>query len=169
MEVYEKHLPGGFRLLVDAADRDLADSSTWHPVTKRKCVYAVRYSRPRSLYLHQLLVAVGPDQQVDHRNHDGLDNRRSNLRISTRSQNQANRRIPRNNTSGFKGVSWDRTNRKWQANITINNRQIKLGRYIDAVDAAVAYNAAAIEAWGEFALLNILTTNSILEPEITTP
>ncbi|HUR07040.1 MAG TPA: HNH endonuclease, partial [Nonomuraea sp.] len=107
-----------------------------------------------AISLHRLLCNAQPGQQVDHRNGDGLDNRRSNLRLCTRSQNIGNARTPRTNTSGYKGVYFERARGLWCAEIWFNMRKRRLGRFADPKDAARAYNAAALEQWGEFARIN---------------
>ena len=91
-----------------------------------------------------------PEVFIDHENKDRDDNRFSNLRLATNSQNQANAWWS-TNTSGFKGVSWQRSRSKWIAMITIDNKKRNLGRYNTRVEAAKAYRNAAVEAWGEFA------------------
>ena len=91
---------------------------------------------------------------VDHKNGNSFDNRRSNLRICTNSQNLMNRGAPKNNTSGFKGVSFDKKSKKWGAKIAKNYKQIALGFYEDKKDAAKAYNKAAKKLHGSFAYLN---------------
>ena len=93
---------------------------------------------------------------VDHINSDSLDNRRSNLRVCTVSQNNMNSAIGRNNKSGYKGVSWDKTNKKWRAGIKAKGKSVSLGSFNSKKDAARAYNEAAKKAYGEFAKLNIL-------------
>lgn len=90
---------------------------------------------------------------IDHKNGQRDDNRFENLRVATNSQNQANRGIPKNNTSGVKGVRWQSSRGKWIAMITIHGKAINLGCYDSIVDAAKAYRNAAIAAWGEFALV----------------
>lgn len=92
--------------------------------------------------------------QTDHRNGNGLDNRRGNLRDATTAQNIANRGKLKNNTTGFKGVSWHKG--RWEAAISHPGRpgNLHLGRFMDKEDAARAYDAAARERWGEFARLN---------------
>lgn len=103
---------------------------------------------------------LGDRRQVDHINGDGLDNRRSNLRVGSQAENLANsgprvtkrqRSAPK---SGYKGVCWDPVNEKWVAQITVHYKNRKLGRFVSIEDAARAYNAAALEAWGEFAFQN---------------
>lgn len=93
-------------------------------------------------------------QLVDHANGNGLDNRRSNLREATVSQNSANSRRSTRNRSGFKGVSWDKARSKWRATIQFDGHYRNIGRYPSAEDAARAYDAAAREHFGEFARLN---------------
>ena len=92
--------------------------------------------------------------ETDHVNHRGLDVRRCNLWESSRSQNMANRRIQSNNTSGFKGVTWDAKASKWQARVKKNYRQMHLGLFVDPTDAARARDHKALELFGEFALSN---------------
>ena len=87
-------------------------------------------------------------EEIDHIDVDTSNNRINNLREATCSENQANKKLKANNTSGFKGVSWDRG--KWIAQITINYKIIRLGRYERAEDAHAAYVKAAVEKFGEY-------------------
>ena len=103
-------------------------------------------------FLHRLLCAT--ENCVDHINGDSLDNRKSNLRAATLSQNQGNRRLNDNSTSGYKGVNWHKASRKYRARITINGKEKYLGIYATAQQAALAYNKAALAAFGSFAQLN---------------
>lgn len=141
--------------LVDAADLPLlvAYGHRW-------CQTNVGGRNPRiyvanpgpTQYLHRLLL---PDAEfVDHINGNGLDNRRSNLRLCTRSENARNSRKPSNNSSGYKGVSWHKRTKKWRADIRNENRQRSLGSFDNALDAAHAYDRAARVMHGEFARLN---------------
>jgi hypothetical protein len=91
-----------------------------------------------------------PDLFIDHKNGVRDDDRFDNLRIATNSQNQANA-FWSTNTSGFKGVSWQKSRSQWIAVITVDGKAKNLGRYSRRIDAARAYRRAAIEAWGEFA------------------
>jgi len=91
---------------------------------------------------------------VDHANGNGLDNRRSNLRPATIAQNSQNRRPPVGGSSKFKGVCWNRVSQKWQAGIKINGKSHYLGLFAAEIDAANAYDEAALEAYGEYAYLN---------------
>ena len=90
---------------------------------------------------------------VDHINGDGLDNRRANLRAATATQNNQNRR-PSLSRSGFKGVTKSSKSNGWYARIRVNGKLIHLGCYPDPTSAARAYDAAALEHFGEFAWPN---------------
>ena len=99
---------------------------------------------------------------VDHRNGDGLDNRRDNLRLATHSENMMNRpKIKSPTTSRFVGVYFDKARRLWVARIHLNGKCIWLGRFATEIEAAKAYDEAAKKYHGEFARLNF--------PEATTP
>jgi hypothetical protein len=98
-----------------------------------------------------LVTGEWPDREIDHINGIKDDNRFENLRLATRAQNASNKGRTSRNTSGFKGVQWDSRNKKWRALITVNNRQIFLGRHNDIEAAKAAYANAAIKYHGEFA------------------
>jgi hypothetical protein len=104
--------------------------------------------------IYSMTSGAWPTGDVDHRSGDRLDNRPGNLRCATRSQNVANQALRACNTSGFKGVSWDKKNKKWMARIGVNGKSKTLGRYACAEDAGRAYDRAAVEAFGEFAATN---------------
>jgi hypothetical protein len=109
--------------------------------------------------LHQAIIQLS-DQEVpeghdiDHKDGDKLNNLNNNLRICTPAQNQQNRGKNKNNTSGYKGVMWDNPTEKWRAQIRINNKNTYLGVFSIIEDAARAYNAVALQYFGEFAILN---------------
>lgn len=107
--------------------------------------------RRTTLRMHRLIMNAQPGQQVDHIHHQTLDNRKSELRFCTNSQNRRNSGKTVRNTSGYKGVCWNKTNCKWQANIRVNFRLNHLGYYATKEEAYAAYCAAAIELHGEFA------------------
>lgn len=88
---------------------------------------------------------------IDHINGDSLDNRIENLRAATHSQNSANKKTPKNNTSGFKGVYYDKTRNRWEASIMVRGKREKLGRYKTPQEAAIAYRDAAVQHFGDFA------------------
>jgi hypothetical protein len=96
---------------------------------------------------------------TDHINGDGLDNRRANLRPTNHKLNMANTRIYSSNTSGYRGVSFRRDLRKWVAHINIDGRKRHVGFFSSPEQAAIARDAAAIAAWGDFARLNFPIPN----------
>ena len=108
----------------------------------------VRHRAHRLAFLY--MTGRIPDE-VDHINGDRTDNRWGNLRAATRSQNNANAQIRRDNNSGVKGVSWDGKNKKWRATINSNGKQKWLGRFASRDAAADAYRQAAVDLYGEFA------------------
>lgn len=96
---------------------------------------------------------------VDYINGNGLDNRRANLRPATASQNQANQRKRRDNTSGFRGVQWAPLNKRWRSLIIVKGERKSLGYYTTREAAAHAYDTAAIKFFGEYARLNFPREN----------
>lgn len=104
--------------------------------------------------LHRVILDAMPGFEVDHINGDGLDNRRENLRIVTRSQNQMNSRGKRGSSSRFKGVSWCARRGKWKVSVGGKDVRKTVGYFTDEAAAADAYDTAAREMFGEFARLN---------------
>lgn len=109
------------------------------------------------IWLHRLVARAPSGVLVDHRFGNLLDNRRSMLRWATPSENSANRRRDRRGRSSrFRGVTLHKQTGRWQAAIKHHNRCRYLGLFRDEMEAARAYNAAALEVWGAFAILNRL-------------
>lgn len=134
------------------------------PSTKTKTCYAGRMQRLANGRNHLILmhrVVMGTTQDVDHKNGDGLDNRDDNLRPCTDTQNAGNQRLAKNNTSGYKGVSWHKPTQKWIVHIYERGRQIHLGLFSGKLNAARAYNEAAEKLFGEFAQLNHLEPSHV--------
>jgi len=104
-----------------------------------------------SMHRKILGLQYGDKRQADHINHDTLDNRDSNLRIATRSENQHNRGANRNSSSGIKGVYWMKNDRKWVAQIRLNGKSKYLGSYDDPKSAQKAYCTAAKQLHQNFA------------------
>jgi hypothetical protein len=143
--------------VIDDRDLPIVAQGTWslHRAKGSKTLYAIGRlpGNPKKILMHRLLMGF-PDGQVDHRDHDGLNNRRSNLRVADNITNHQNSPIRSDNTSGFKGVSWEKRRSHWVARIHIDTRQVHLGSFSTAEQAARAYDAAARKAFGEFASLN---------------
>jgi len=106
-----------------------------------------------SALMHREILGLfkGDGLCCDHINGDKLDNRRANLRVCSTSDNNRNQRLSKDNTSGFKGVCWNKQSKKWQANITVNWKQKSLGLFATPSQAHDAYQKAAIEFHGDFA------------------
>jgi hypothetical protein len=156
--VKEIPLSQGKVALVDDEDYERVVCFNWCASKARDTYYAVRGVRvngkKRLQLMHRLLLRLvpGDTRQGDHRNGNGLDNRRScNLRIGTHSQNQHNKSKTSRNTSGFKRVSYSKERRKWEVQIGINGKAIHLGRFPSAETAFNAYVEAAQKYHGEFA------------------
>lgn len=107
-------------------------------------------------WLHNFLTNCPKNKVVHHINGNRLDNRRENLVVLTRSQFESTKSSLKSNRHGIKGVSWNRRKRKWHVKISVNNRQIYLGSFDNAVVAAMKYNEAALKYHGEYAYLNDL-------------
>lgn len=126
----------------------------------RTAVRTASGKRKSTQQLHRFILELtDPLINVDHKNHNGLDCRRENLRTCSRDENMRNMCTPTTNSSGFKGVSWHKGDRKWRAYIKVSDGLKKrqyahLGNFDSREQAAAAYNAAAVQRFGEFALLN---------------
>lgn len=159
-KVREIALTQGKVAIVDAADWESLSKFRWHAHTVRGGVwYAVRKVRlPNGKYgsawMHRDILDVAADVQVDHRDGDGLNNTRENLRPATNQQNLYNAGIRSDNKSGYKGVSWSKYMGKWRAYCTANGKTNHIGYFDSLEDAARAYDEAAIRTHGEFARLN---------------
>ena len=114
----------------------------------------MRNGKYKILSLHREIMNAVKGEQVDHINHNRLDNRKCNLRICTKQQNSFNRKGNLNSKSKYKGVWWYESLKRWQVYITYNKKHEYLGVYKDIREAAKAYNEAAIKYFGEFAYLN---------------
>lgn len=149
---YIKLFNKNINIIVDDEDYEYLKQFKW--ISRQG--YAARHisSRPKQKYLymhHEILKTL---ELIDHVNGNIQDNRKSNLRIANKQKNAANCKIHKHNTSGYKGVSYIKSLKKYRAYIVHNNRQMHLGVFKTAKEAAQAYNKKAIEIFGEFARLN---------------
>lgn len=145
--------------IVDASDYDWLNQWKW---SYRPNGYAIRKEnvitddgklKRKTIRMHRIITNAPDNMEVDHINRNGLDNRRGNLRIVTHAQNMCNQKV-RTGTSKYKGVIWYNKNNKWLARIRKNGKAIHLGYFVCEIEAALAYNAAALKYHGEFARLN---------------
>jgi hypothetical protein len=147
--------------IVDAEDAPALLAYSWQASKSDRMTgshdtyYARRAERgsdgkPHYVQMHRQIMDAPEEMEVDHRDGDGLNNRRYNLRTCTHAQNGANQRIPKNNKSGFKGVCRQKDCLGWRAKI----QGTYLGLYDSAEEAARAYDTAAVRTFGEFASLN---------------
>lgn len=144
--------------LVDDEDYSEVSRFRWQINESRKCVYRceVDSQGQRTIYSHRQIMNAKDGEYIDHRFHNFLDNRKSQLRRSTNQQNCFNQR-PRSftgRTSRFKGVFWNSACKKWQAGIMFNYRKIYLGVFASEEAAAMRYNMEASRLFGEFAFFN---------------
>lgn len=142
--------------VIDDADWDAAKMYRWCASVGSWGTYAIANivkpdGKRTMIKLHRVVMNAQPGPLVDHRNHNGLDNRRENLRLCTTAQNGANNRPA---PGRYKGVGWHSLRCKWRAYIMVDRQPRHLGLFDDPWEAAQAYNTAAHEAWGEFAYLN---------------
>lgn len=130
-------LPNGLEFLFDIDDYDKVSQYCW---TLSGVGYPVASlgNRSNHIYLHNLILGKVVNYDIDHINHNKLDNRKKNLRIVSHSENILNAKLNKNNKSGYKGVSWNKRYSKWEVFITINYKHIFLGRYDNLDDAIKA-------------------------------
>jgi hypothetical protein len=154
------YLGEGVWTIVDLQDYYHLNNFNWCPKKRGLSIYAVRLSSNSSgsiriISMHKGILKAPVGLLVDHKNGETLDNRRSNLRIATHSQNMFNRKKVRTKTSSrFIGVSYDKKKRLWKSSISTHGRKIFLGYFKNEIDAAKACDAAAKKYHGEFARLN---------------
>lgn len=151
-------LTRGYVTIIDDADAPFVAQHKWYASTRPGgfLPYAVRSvwtpERVKRIYLHRVLMNAPTGLQVDHINHDSLDNRRCNLRIATSAENQANRVSERGQK--LKGAYLQARTGRWRAQISVNQKVLHLGCFATEEEAARAYDLAALEVFGEFASLN---------------
>lgn len=155
----EIQLTQGKVAIVDDDMYEYLNQWKWHVNKQGNTYYVIRNKctlLKKRVYesMHRLIMKPDKGFVIDHLDGNGLNNQRNNLRICTVSQNSMNRNKTVKNKSGFKGVIWWERNSTWKAEIRHNKKKIYLGYYKNIIDAARAYNEAALKYHGEFANLN---------------
>lgn len=141
----------GQTVLIDEEDYKLIKGISWYINKQTGYVFATLGGR--TVYMHRLILNAGEGQMIDHKNGTRTDNRRSNLRFCTQTQNLCNKRPYKTNEFGLKGV-YRGKNGKFIAAITCNGKTHRLGTFLTAIEAARAYNIGAKLLHGDFARLN---------------
>ena len=162
LDMREIPLTQGKVALVSDEDFDELSKWKWYAARARNTFYARRKEwlgndKERDIYMHRQILGLDLASSVDHRDGDGLNNTRDNLRPASNRENLTNRSAQSNNTSGYKGVSWYAPRGTWQMRVRSNGK-LKSGYYKTKEAAARAYDAAAREMHGEFARLNFKET-----------
>lgn len=150
--------------LVDDEDYDRINAHKWYARFDRttNSYYAMRNSptdgngKRKTILMHREVMNAKDGEQVDHINHETLNQQKPHLRLCSCSQNCSNRGLRPNNTSGFKGVSLDKPTGKWKAYVSVDRKRRHIGYFETALKAAVAYDAAAILYYGSSARTNAM-------------
>ena len=151
----EIQLTQGKVAIVDDDLFEYLNQFKWHIASGRYAATNMKINgKSKSIYLHRFIMNVSKDMQVDHIDNDKLNNLKTNLRICTHSQNMINRPVYNNSKSKFKGVIFYEKLKKYIARIKFKNKEYYLGVYTNPIDAARAYNDAALKYHGEFAHIN---------------
>ena len=137
--------------IVDVDCLSLVTPHRWYYNTRYVVAFVVENSSRRVIRMHNIVRPPKEGFQNDHRNRNPLDNRRSNLRDATNSQNVFNTRMLPANKSGFRGVCWHKRNNKWIAQSRLNGRIVHLGYFTNKDEAYAAYVKFNREQRGEFA------------------
>ena len=155
-------LTKGYEAVIDVADVHLVAGRNWgaREILRKdgstRVVYAESRARAQNsgqrgvILMHRVIAGTPCGMHTDHINCDGVDNRRSNLRVVTRCQNAHNARRRSDNTSGAKGITWHGPTGKWQARIRVNGKEHYLGLFSDIASASEEYGRHSKELHGQF-------------------
>ena len=154
IDISTKKYPNTFASVDDEDYDRVSAMGKWTPLEcKNGKVYAVKcFGGKPNIKLHRYIMGFPEGFQIDHKDNSGLNCQKSNLRKCTNTENSRNKRKPSNNTSGYKGIS--KLGDRWQAGIGHNYAHIYIGLYKTKIEAARAYDKAAMKYHGEFAWLN---------------
>lgn len=152
-------LTKGQYALVDDADFDMVNQHSWVYTKHNTNHYAhttiSEGGRRKTVKMHRMILNAPNGKEVDHKNNNGLDNRRSNIRLCTRSQNQANSNVKSNSLTGIKGVHQRKDNGRWRAHAHRDGKRVWLGHFDTAKEATMAYVTYIKQFDGEFTKLGV--------------
>lgn len=141
--------------IVDAEDYDWLSQHKWYAHEERGRFYARRRRKDSTIVaMHREIMHPPKGLMCDHKDHNGLHNRKSNLPLCGKAENQYNRQQRTGCSSRYKGVDWHRGTNKWRAGIRLNQKFIHLGLFDNETDAAIAYDDKAVKLFGKFACVN---------------
>jgi hypothetical protein len=157
----EISLKRGKVALVDDEDYEWLIKYAWNEASNGYVVDGGRFAHGKGTLMHRAIMKPAQHQVIDHINGNPLDNQKCNLRICSQKQNTRNRDGVKRNTSGHKGVFWKKDHNKWCAYINVNSKHVFLGYFNHSLDAAIAYDKAALKYFGEYARFNYAEDYSI--------
>lgn len=146
--------------MVDDEDYEFLNQYKWHFTAKGYASRKVHFPSSRAkqvgkeFLMHRVIAFATPDYQVDHIDGNKLNNQKSNLRLCTNSQNHMNKKLQSNSSSGYKGVSFEKSINRYRAYINFEGKRYNLKTHSTPEQAAEAYNLKAKELFGKFANLN---------------
>jgi AP2 domain len=151
-------LTKGYHALIDVASYEKVSQHKWRAcvLENGRRVYAVTKMQGKLIYLHRFILNAKEQFKVDHARSRTLDNRSSEIRMCTNTQNSTNTVKRKGCTSRYKGVCWHKDRKKWRVAIVVKKRVISLGYHKSEEEAAVAYNMAALRHFREFSRLNMI-------------
>jgi hypothetical protein len=147
-------LTKGYEAVIDAIDVPIVEGFNWYVHSQAHTSYARREDnscgKTITVYMHRVILGIPFGSEGDHKDGNGLNNRRDNLREASRAQNNQNRGLYKSNTSGIKGVRLHKSTSKWIAQINAGGRRISLGFFSSVDDACAAYRRAQSEYHMDF-------------------
>lgn len=145
----------GTAVLIDRKDLPLWSAYNWYKNYSGRNFYVRAHAKYKVLYLHRSIMRPPKNKTVDHINGNTFDNRRCNLRICSNKENvRSSHKYRFKKSSKYRGVSFDKANKKWVASIEVNGKKISIGRFREEKEAAISYNIYALKYFKKFAALN---------------
>lgn len=142
------------KMLVDDEDYPLLNRFNWWAFKSRYTYYAQARIGGKMVLVHRLIMPARKNQIIDHKDNNGLNNQKNNLRVCSFSQNNQNSKNREHNTSGFRGVHYNRRDKMYYCRIGNKGKRLFVGCFKDSTEAAKAYDVKAKELHGQFCKLN---------------